>query len=41
MFQFSKKHMAYNRTVQAVRSLDDEAYFEKIWSTLAEKINVT
>jgi hypothetical protein len=41
IFQSGEGKVFYNTTVKANPSLDEEGYFEQIWATLVEKINVT
>jgi competence protein ComGF len=41
IFQLAKEHVSHNTTLKANQSFGDTGYFEKMWITLAEKINAT
>lgn len=41
MFQSLEEHVSHNTTTKTNRSLEEEGYFEQIWTILIEKINVT
>jgi hypothetical protein len=41
IFQAAVEHVSNNTALKAKQYLDDDGYFDEIWYTLEEKINVT
>jgi hypothetical protein len=41
IFQAAVGHVSHNTTLKVKQYLDDDGYFDEIWYTLVEIINVT